>query len=322
MKNLTCKNCGGPMLPDASGLTAACRYCGTKYALNHEDTDYYLSFYKRMNGCFADSADDAARRRRADELWEDADTQTFACADGSEIEINHMYSYAVRGAEVYVARKNVLYRFLSDGEALAERTRRAVAALQYPGADMRGLAQFFPKISGGFPLADGSFLLALTKDPDEYPLCLFGRLSGRHAAWVISRLENLCCVLEYSGLVHPAVDAANIYVNPYMHTASLYGGWWLAAKHNAVSSETGAPLKLRQNLTGLRDTAAGLLGYEKAGRVPATGEIPKPLADFINSMPKATAYDDFAYWDEMLIKSYGERKFIKMETDDEAVYKG
>ena len=40
----------------------------------------------------------------------------------------------------------------------------------------------------------------------------------------------------------------------------------------------------------------------------------------INSSPKIDAYEDFAYWDEMLIKAFGERKFIKMDKEDSDIY--
>ena len=318
MKHLNCKNCGAPMLLDASGMTAVCHYCGTKYVLNHEDTDYFRGFYRRMTEFLSGGADEQARRLKADALWQDADEQAFECTDGSRIEIKYMYSYTLPGVEVYVARRNIIFHFLTDGAAGSERFRRAVSLLDYPSADTRSLQSFFPTISGGFELCDGTCVLVVSKDMDEYPLCLFGNLPGRHVAWIISRMENLCCVLEYNALVHPAINVNSLYINPYTHQASLYGGWWEADRRNTATR--GGVLKTEQNLTALRDTAANLLGYAKAGEVRVTDDVPKALADFINSKPRGNAYDDFAYWDEMLIKAYGERKFISMNADDEQIY--
>ena len=59
-----------------------------------------------------------------------------------------------------------------------------------------------------------------------------------------------------------------------------------------------------------------------AGAVKVTKDVPKALADFINSVPESNAYDDFAYWDDMLIKAYGERKFTTFSTDEEQIYGG
>ncbi|MCR5552821.1 MAG: hypothetical protein K6F19_06830, partial [Oscillospiraceae bacterium] len=106
---------------------------------------------------------------------------------------------------------------------------------------------------------------------------------------------------------------------PFTHQACLYGGWWRAAKHNTV--DAGRVLNKRDNLTGLRNTAANLLGYPKAGAVRATEDVPQALADFINGRPMDTAYDDFALWDRMLIQAYGERKFVNLAVDDGGIYK-
>ena len=69
------------------------------------------------------------------------------------------------------------------------------------------------------------------------------------------------------------------------------------------------------NLTGLRKTAKVLLETEEI-----TPDTPEALLDFINSTPRIDAYEDFAYWDEMLIKAFGERKFIRMDKEDSDIY--
>ena len=69
--------------------------------------------------------------------------------------------------------------------------------------------------------------------------------------------------------------------------------------------------KTSMNLIGLRNTAKEILSDD---------DVPAALSEFIKSSPKEDAYEDFAYWDDMLIKAYGERKFINFNTDDEDVY--
>ena len=245
--------------------------------------------------------------------------RTFYREDGVPIEIKYMHRYSDADAEVYVARRNIAFHFRQDGPKKAELFRRNTALLDYPSADVRNLESFFPKISGGFDLEDGSFLLVIAKDEDEYPLRLFGALPGRHVAWIISRMENLCCVLEFSALVHPQIDPDTLYINPYTHQACLYGNWWKAGKSNTYDSNREL-LQLRQNQIGLRNTASATLGYPDRAKLNPTPDIPKALVDFIRSAPSPTAYDDFGLWDEMLIKAYGERKFMHMDTDDSQIY--
>ncbi|MBQ9518293.1 MAG: TFIIB-type zinc ribbon-containing protein [Firmicutes bacterium] len=315
MKKLNCKNCGGTMAVDPSGAQALCPYCGTRYVLDHRDTDYYLDFYKTMRGFLSLSNDDKLRRRRADELWEGADQTLFETRDGKKIDVRSMYARGDKNLTAYTARRNIILNFAAGSTENADKFRRNAALLDYPSADTRSLSDFFPEITGGYPLADGSSLLVLKKSEDEYPLRMFGKLSGRHTAWLIGRLENLCCVLEYNSLVHPDICEDTLYIDPYTHQASLYLGWEKVVKNNTKGLTT------TLNLVRLRETAARVLGFENTDAVQPTDDIPAPFADFLKSAPKATAYDDFAYWDEVLIKSYGERKFITMDTDDEKIYK-
>ena len=320
MKGLTCKNCGGTMVLDASGMTAICCYCESRFLLDHQDTDYYRDFFTRMNKFFAAPKSEQERKQRAEEFWEKANTETFCCQDGTEINVSYMHRYSDRDAEVYVARRNIIFHFKDNGTEKSELLRRNISLLDYPSADIRNLEAFFPRISGGFVLEDGSHLCVISKDEDEYPLRLFGKLSGRHVAWIISRMENLCCVLEFSALVHPQITPDTLYINPYTHQASLYGNWWNAGKHNTFSYQNRTLLRSSQSLLGIRNTAAALLGYDNRKLIYPTENIPKPFADFLKSDPCVTAYDDFSYWDEMMLKAYGERKFITMDTDDESLY--
>ncbi|NLG05895.1 MAG: hypothetical protein GX567_19030 [Clostridia bacterium] len=320
MKNLTCKNCGGMMTLDASAVVATCHYCGSSYVLNHEDTDYYMDFYNQMCDFLSGDEDERNRKLKSDRLWENAAEQSFQSIDGNNIEIKYMYRYAEKEADVYIARRNIVYHFREPGVSKLEQYRKVVSFIDYPSADTRQLSNFFPKVNGGFELTDGTYILVVKKEDDEYPLRLFGKLPGRHVAWIISRMENLCCVLEYNSLVHPQINPDTLFINPYAHTASLYGNWWNAGKNHSYMTNGSTLLTMKQNLQGLRNSAAYLLGCDMPSKVKETSDIPKALADFISGEPADNAYDDFAYWDKMLIQAYGKRKFVKMGTDDEQIY--
>lgn len=318
MKSLNCRNCGGTMQIDPSGTTAHCPFCRTDYVLDHQDTDYYRDFYARMHSFFGLSADGQERRRRADALWAQAENEAFTCSDGRTINIASLHRFRDRIAEAYTARQTVIFRFEAERADSADRFRKAVAMLDYPSADVRNLARFFPVVSGGYVLGDGAVLLAVKKSEDEYPLRLFGSLTGRHAAWLVGRMENLCCVLEYSSIVHPEFGVDTLYIDPYDHQASLYGGWWSAVRNH--TEVDGRVLTTRDNLIALRETAAKVLGYRDAASAEVREDVPAPFVEFLQSKPESNAYDDFAKWDEALIKSYGKRTFVTMDTDDGQIY--
>lgn len=306
MRNLNCKNCGSTMIYDVSSMMAHCRFCGTSCVLDHKDTDYYKTFYRQM---IDSSSGDEGRKMRDESLWDKADSTVFTTNEGQCIELKYLYSYTDKCADVFVTRRNIAFHFREGMNGKAEHLRKMVSSLDYPSADTRTLSDFFPRVTGAFILDDGTSLVVINKREEEYPLRLFGRLGGRHIAWIISRLENLCCVLEFNGLVHPEIDVDTVYINPNNHTACLYCNWWSVEQRNMRGLSSAA------NLTGLRNTAKALLETEEV-----TEDTPKALLDFINSAPKLDAYEDFAYWDEMLIKAFGERKFIRMDKEDSDIY--
>lgn len=294
------------MIYDVSSMTAHCRFCGTSYVLDHKDTDYYKTFYRQMT---ESSSGDEGRKKRNEALWDNADSITFTTTDGQCIELRYIYSYSDKCADVYVTRRNIAFHFRSGMNGKAEHMRKMISSLDYPSADTKALSDFFPRVTGAFMLDDDTSLVVINKREEEYPLRLFGKLGGRHIAWLISRLENLSCVLEYNGLVHPEIDVDTVYINPNDHTACLYCNWWNVEQRNMTG------LSSSVNLTGLRKTARSLLETEEV-----TPDTPEALLDFINSAPKIDAYEDFAYWDEMLIKAFGERKFIRMDKEDSDIY--
>ena len=294
------------MIYDVSSMMAHCRFCGTSYVLDHKDTDYYRTFYRQM---IDSAAGDEAKKQRTESLWDNADVVTFTTTEGQAIELKYLHSYSDKCADVFVTRRNIAFHFRDGMNAKAEHMRRMISSIDYPSADTRSLADFFPRVTGAFMLDDGTSLVVINKREEEYPLRLFGKLGGRHIAWIISRLENLCCVLEYNSLVHPEIDVDTVYINPNNHTACLYCNWWSVEQKNMSGLSSSA------NLTGLRKTAKALIETEEV-----TPDTPQALLDFINSSPKIDAYEDFAYWDDMLIRAFGERKFIKMDKEDSDIY--
>lgn len=96
----------------------------------------------------------------------------------------------------------------------------------YPTPEMqKELKRYIPEPVTHCRLKDKSMFIAENKEQGIYPLSMPGVLMDRHAAWVISRLENLCCLLEYNDMVLNALDVENLFVDPVNHQIYLYGGW-------------------------------------------------------------------------------------------------
>ena len=78
--------------------------------------------------------------------------------------------------------------------------------------------------------------------------------------------------------------------------------------------------RIRTDLESIRLVAAKLLGYPDREALKADGTIPEPFRDFLIQRPERDARSDFKKWDKVLIKAYGERKFIPFAVTEEEVY--
>ncbi len=156
-------------------------------------------------------------------------------------------------------------------------------------------------------------MVAIEKKPGVYPLRLLGILLDRHTAWVISRLENLCCLLSYSGIVLNGLTLDNLFVEPATHQIYLYGGWWFAGYQNGTMSGISADAKmhLREYLEASDAILHGLgiaasCGWHKASAGMRTREaveglltLPEPFRNSCWSRQQAVP-SSFAEWDRVL----------------------
>ncbi len=295
MLSFKCRSCGGEMSVDSNG-SLVCEYCGSSFNLKDEDIKEYRIFRSAMLSYLRRRHDEIVSGESEDHLWDMAKTVILRSADGEDITIRYLYTSDKDGVKMFLTRNNILYVFEKSNAQLAGRSEDMVSQLQYPSADMRSLKSCFPMSAGSYKLEGGGIMLAYERDANMFPLNMFGALTPEHAAWVVSRMENICCVLEYSGITHGGISADSIFINPFSHRGALIGSWWNAKRG----------ITRGRDLKDLRDTAAFILGRHK-------GEEPAEFTSFLKSRPKDTAYDDFAQWDRVIEDGFGGRRFAVMD---------
>ncbi len=274
-----------------------CSYCGSRFVMSDEDLTQYRDFRGRMQAYLSAVANQDARAEDTEWIWKRVETARFRTADGQDVEIEYIYQSVDDGVPFYVARKNVIYVFPSGQSYRAESYAAALALLDFPQGDVRDLSQYFPVRSGTFPLEGGQTMLVLTKSEELFPLAAYGSLPPVHAAWVVSRLENLCCVLEYSGIAHGGIALESVFINARTHEAHLLGGWWKAARWPGGSV---------RDLKDLRAAARRLMGVQYSS-------APAEFRRFIEEAPEPDAYQDFSRWDRVIDEGFGGRRFEKLD---------
>lgn len=284
-----CKTCGGQLeLGDAGGLV--CPYCGSKAFFTDADFRGNEEFRKKLLQFYKAEAERKDLDYGTDRLWSWVGTDSFTMADGQTLRIEYMKKYDKSDYICYLAKESVVCVFENNREAAA--FSAGVGRMVFPPADVR-LHRSFPELKMELTLEGGGTVLVYRRRPNVYPAEMFAPLTSEHLAWVISRMENICCALEYAGLEHGDIGPDSVWIDPFRHEGVLYGDWRRVR-----------PLRSGRDLTALRKTAIRLAKNTKE---------PKELYLFLNAAPASDAYADFEKWDQVIEKGFGGHRFVKME---------
>ena len=298
MISLKCKNCGGEMSIDLKG-ELFCPYCGTKQHFSDTEFEDYKRFRQNMLNYLRASADIAADQADDSFLWSHQETVVYYSDTDTRISIDYLFYFKEDNVDTYVAKDSVIFVFDQKDIDKADKAVNSIHMLQYPSADLKGLGKYFPTVKARVALKDGGLLVAVAKPENVYPLFAFGSLRAEHVAWVISRLENICCVFEFSQMVHNGISVNSVFINPRMHEAYLYGGWWKAYRKINASDQ--------KDLLTLRKVAGQVVGEYR-------DNAPDEFVRFISGRPAADAYSDFSLWDDVIEKGFGGHNFTKFST--------
>ena len=294
MVNFKCANCAGEMAVSRIG-DLKCPYCGSRQFFNDHELQEYKMFRKRILEYLSAAADDESAEGYLECLWSDYETEVLTDKNGTDITIQYIYKSIEEGISMYAARRNVIYIFPKDKSQMADMAVRQLSEVTFPQADMKGLRRSFPDFAGKYELADERVMLVYSKDENLHPVAMFGTLPAKHVEWIISRLENIACVLAFCDKCHGGITREAVYINTKTHEAALYGNW-----HKAGEQINGA----KQDIKDIRMVATALLGEKY-------GDAPHPLIEFLESKPRENAYEDFEMWDKVIEEELGGRHFTK-----------
>ncbi len=297
MLSLKCDNCGAEMSVSSAG-DLLCPYCGTKSSFSDAELLEYKAFRRRLLEYLAAVSDNKQSSADDEAIWSMAEAVSFPTNNGPVITVNHLFKATIDDVEMYMARRNIVTIFDRGAAPKRDTTVQNIQKITFPRADSRHLEQCVPQIAGSYELTDGRQMLIFSKNESFYPLALFGNLPYEHTAWVVSRMENIACLLEYNDLVHNGFSPDTLFINPKTHEAALLGAWWLAEPMNAANST--------KDLLGLRQVAKDLLK-------PTYADIPPMFKKFLEEKPADDAFADFSKWDYVIENGLGGRKFHKLE---------
>ena len=266
-----------------------CPYCGSKTYWTEADFKGNEELRKKLLAYQMTAAENKENDAGSDTSFAVAGTDSFFMQNGQRLNIGYMWKHIYDRMACYLAKDTVVYVF--DGKNGADAFRSGLSKLRFPEADNK-LSRCFPALKMEVALEDGKCVLVFERRPNFYPAEMFAPWPSVHLAWVISRMENICCALEYSELEHRDISGSSIWINPVTHEGALFGDW-----------RNVRPLAANTDLMALRKTAIALA---------EDTHKPIELYRFLNEKPGRDAFDDFSAWDKVIVNGFGGHRFVKM----------
>ena len=294
--NIRCDNCGSEYRISSRG-DMNCRFCGSKVYLSDADFKGYLNTRDEMLA--KDKFNNDAVNSDGDILGfysARSSVKNFVLKNGRVISKDISAIYDRPGRVSYVGKDVVVIAFSDRDEFLSFSEK--LSRIKYPSADIKGLEKYIPHIFFSGELDDGTFALFIDKAENIYPLEWFSDgLKPQTTAWMVSRFENIGCLLEFSGLDMKDMSIEDCFINPKTHELFILDNW-----HNVISS---SPYQFY--LKAMREIIKS---------IPCTKAAPKEYTDFLNGIPAETAYDDFEVWDKVIMNGFGGHNFNKFDLLD------
>lgn len=289
--NVRCDNCGAEYRISSRG-EMVCRFCGSNVYLSDMDFKAYKNTRDNMLMSDRFTNDEAADTGDVLRLWNNCSTANFKTIKGVNISFDCYYSVILDDKEVYIGADKIAVIF-SNTFSLTNFTVN-LSQIEYPSADIKDLSRFLPNIIFKSALEDGRSIIIISKTDNIYPLFLFENLKATTVAWIISRLENLGCLLEFNNMDFRVLRAEDLYINPKTHELFILDGW------------DGVEKTSRRNyLKDMRLIAKDIMD---------TSTAPELCMKFLDGDPEETAYDDFSAWDEVIMKGFNGHNFHQFNT--------
>lgn len=253
-------------------------------------------------------------------------------------KIIHNFSFDL--GEVYVGKENVMYGINKNFRALVENYQRNIKNVKYPTSDIEKIYNLYiPKILAVSESAQKYFihiqtpagLVFLSDIVKHYQF----KIPHAHVTWIMSRLYDLNCFMEYNKLCFNGWLMDNLMVNPQDHSVFLAGGWWYSSGLTERITSIPQPLynimtfkektdkisSLRLNLGAIREIGCSLLDTKNPSEVLFNKDIPIALREWVtNSTAQTSSIKEKTGWGEVIVKAYGKRTFTVMDISQEKLY--
>ena len=259
---------------------------------------------------------------------------------GKQVKIRFLKKHDFELGEFYISKFLVTFLVRKEFSDLFENGVKRIQGLAFANNEMREKTErTLPQIHRVFETSTHHVLtlkkgedFVLARDLHDH---VGPKVEPRHVAWMISRLHNIGCYLQWSGLVHNGVSLDTCFVSPENHSISLLGGWWYATPEDekliGLPTQTlnSVPRRVidsgvadkRTDMALLRAFAKEMLGDKTGVRLSRDKDIPKPMSNWVSLPGSGDSFQDYTTWlDKVVLDSFGKRRFQHFDVTPREIY--
>lgn len=273
--------------------------------------------------------------------WAPPNVLVLKSKTGKKIKIKYARQHAFELGQMYIGDNFVTYCLDPAYGDLAATGLKNIETLTFADDAMREeFGRALPRVKSHFEADDGKHIVVLHKPADTVLLRDIvahegGRIPPTHVAWIMRRLHNLTCYLDWAGITHNDFSLDTYFISPEHHYGALLGGWWYAAAPGAQL--TALPMRTaglapsdvirnqkadgRVDLELIRAIGRELLGDPGGSTLITDASVPRPLSDWLRLPSSGKPRADYkAFDDDVLPKSFGPRRFVKWNITPTDIY--
>jgi len=240
---------------------------------------------------------------------------------------------------MYIGNNLIAYSVLPEHRELYNNAIKVISSyFKYRDDTMKEeFSRCLPSILDSFETKN-SLYLVIKKTPDVYSLrdilnYFKGQMEGCHVAWIINRLYNILCYVDYIGFSHNSVSLDTFFISPEFHSGLLLGGWWYAVPQGSkLLSVPGSTYELlppvvkatkcgniATDLELIRSLGRELLGDRAGTKLIGLNEANlEPVINWLRGVASSSnkVANDYTQWEEVLQGVFGPRKFVPLVVEN------
>lgn len=270
--------------------------------------------------------------------WCEPNTYRIKLKNGSDLVSKYLSKPNFELGDCYISNTKVVY-VLKEKPFNSFFSFPQFKKFKFANAEMeREMQKYLPSFEYSVETEEGFPCLIFSKKQELLSLRdIFSyykkSLDPKHVAWIMNSLYNITCYLSYVGLVHCEITLDTVFISPQDHSSCLIGGWWYSVssadrlKYISARTNSFLPSSVRESKVASSRVDLELvkaLGRELLGDVWGTKlsklNVPEPMAHWLRNASGDNAIEEYRKWNNILIGSFGPRKFVPMDITAEMLY--